>query len=1190
MTGPDGFETQRDVATEAGTAAELGAAGFDDVHQIGSGGFGVVYRCTQPELDRTVAVKVLTPDLDEESLARFLREQRAMGRLTGHPNIVNVLHVGTTDSGHPYIVMPYHPQGSLEERIRRDGPLELDEVVHLGVKMAGALETAHQLGVIHRDVKPGNILITEYAEPALTDFGIAHVSGSFETGSDAVTGSPAFMAPELIEGSPPSPASDIYGLAATLFCAATGHAAFERRSGERLVAQFVRITSQPVPDLREEGIPDEVSSVIERAMSTDPHGRPTATEFGDALRQFQLDRHQPVDDMTLPTGPGYTPPGTPAATLPAVRERTLPLELTSFVGRRRELTEIKNDLAASHLVTLTGIGGVGKTRLALRAAADVRRAFDDGVYLVELAEVGDPSLVVDVVAAALRLRNRSPRPLVDAVIEFVASRHVLLVLDNCEHVIEAAADLAHAMLRAGPQLRVLATSREPLGIQGEAVFRVPPLATPDLEPRGVAAKAPPSEAVTLFAERAAASEPGFELTESNRDAVAEICRHLDGLPLPIELAAARTRAMSPQQILERLADRYKLLVMGPRDVPTRMQTLRLSMDWSFELLQPEEQLLWARLAVFAGSFEIDAAEGICAEGMTTDELLDLVTSLVDKSILIRGPVEAVARFRMLETVREFGREKSEQSGEYPELRRRHRDWYQQLALDAEADWISPRQVEWIVRLDRELPNLREAMAFSLTETSEPDNQAGLRIAGALFPFWLSRGLFREGGHWLDLALAHYPRRPTAERVNALQAAGMLAGLHGAFPAGTALIAEGQSLLDELDDPVSAVRLALADGFLALYGADPDRAIERLHTAIETLGTHDITPYIDVGIQVVLGWAYGVHGDIAQSMECNERVLATTEDRGESMFRSYALWGTAIVRWMEGDLDRARRSADEGLRLIRSVDDPATGAIYLGVLACIAWSADETERAAVLLGAADSLRRAMGLLMFPQITRPRRCVRAGRVSVTRRASVRRCPPHRRSAELRRSRGLRPPRTGGTLCATAGSGPGHHTDQTRAADRGARGRRLDQQGDRHSAGDLAANRRGPCGTHSDQTGLRVTCPDRGLGRRAKAGGGFLNLGVTGPSRKRVDVFRGTPPGPHAQRAAHPSVGRDAPNTSYQSVATGPDRPPSPVTSHCSCVPSATAITSRAISPAAMSSRSSPRSCIRDTPAVNSCSSPS
>ncbi|RZK69869.1 MAG: serine/threonine protein kinase, partial [Rhodococcus sp. (in: high G+C Gram-positive bacteria)] len=234
MTDVDPFATQRDVS--GSVTAELAAAGFEDAQEIGRGGFGVVYRCTQAALDRTVAVKVLTADLDEENRARFLREQRAAGRLTGHPNIVNVLHAGVTENGRPFIVMPYHAQGSLDARIRRHGPLPLDEALRLGVKMAGALETAHRLGILHRDVKPGNILITDYGEPALTDFGIAHIAGGFETTAGVVTGSPAFTAPEVVAGEPPSPAADVYGLGATLFAAITGHAAFERRSGEQLMA------------------------------------------------------------------------------------------------------------------------------------------------------------------------------------------------------------------------------------------------------------------------------------------------------------------------------------------------------------------------------------------------------------------------------------------------------------------------------------------------------------------------------------------------------------------------------------------------------------------------------------------------------------------------------------------------------------------------------------------------------------------------------------------------------------------------------------------------------------------------------------------------------------------------------------------------------------------------------------------
>ncbi|MGH8966385.1 MAG: serine/threonine-protein kinase, partial [Actinomycetes bacterium] len=274
MTDGDPLRTRRDVAAMVGD--ELRAAGFDDAEEIGRGGFGVVYRCRQPTLERTVAVKVLTAELDEENRERFFREQRAMGRLTGHPNIAGVLQAGTTDSGWPYLVMPYHPQGSLDARIRRHGPLTREEVLRLGVKTAGALETAHRAGILHRDVKPANILITDYGEPALTDFGIAHITDGFETATGTVTGSPAFTAPEVLGGDPPTPAADVYGLGATLFAALTGHAAFERRSGEQVVAQFLRITSAPVPDLREDGVDGDLAAVIEQAMARTPEARPTA--------------------------------------------------------------------------------------------------------------------------------------------------------------------------------------------------------------------------------------------------------------------------------------------------------------------------------------------------------------------------------------------------------------------------------------------------------------------------------------------------------------------------------------------------------------------------------------------------------------------------------------------------------------------------------------------------------------------------------------------------------------------------------------------------------------------------------------------------------------------------------------------------------------------------------------------------
>src|SRR6202158_917220 len=401
MMDSDPFRTQREVGSAVVT--ELNAAGFGDAEEIGRGGFGIVYRCTQVALDRIAAVKVLTAELDENR-ERFLREQRAMGRLTGHPNIVSVLQVGETQSGYPYLVMQYHRQGSLEARIRRLGPLALHGVLRLGVKMAGALETAHRLGIVHRDVKPANILLTEYGEPALSDFGIAHISGGFKTATGTFTGPPAFTAPEVLSGDPPSESSDVYGLGATLFCALTGHAAFERRSGEQIVAQFLRIASKPAPDLRESGIPDDVSAVVERAMSREPHDRQSAAALGEELQQIQARRGFPVDEMAL-RAEGEAEHPAPCASGAAARARRtvgdLPLELTRFVGRRTELAAVKNWLPASRRVTLTGIGGVGKPRLALRAAAEARPDFADGVWLVELGELRSGSLLVDVVAASL---------------------------------------------------------------------------------------------------------------------------------------------------------------------------------------------------------------------------------------------------------------------------------------------------------------------------------------------------------------------------------------------------------------------------------------------------------------------------------------------------------------------------------------------------------------------------------------------------------------------------------------------------------------------------------------------------------------------------------------------------------------------------------------------------------------------
>ncbi|MDI9918344.1 protein kinase [Rhodococcus sp. IEGM 1379] len=974
MNDNDPFQTRRDLLPFL--VDELGAEGFDDAREIGRGGFGVVYRCVQTGLDRTVAVKVLTADLDEENRVRFFREQRAMGRLTGHPNIVGVLQVGATDTGRPYLVMPYHSQGSVDARIRRQGPFSVEEVLRLGVKMAGALETAHLLGILHRDVKPANILLTDYGEPALTDFGIAHIADGFKTATGTVTASPAFTAPEVLGGELPSPASDVYGLGATLFSVLTGHAAFERRSGEQVVAQFLRITAQQVPDLRENGFPDDVCGIVEKAMSRDPVDRPSALALGEYLRELQFHHGFPVDEMALraehtaerqdpqPPPRRWSPPTPPAG---QIVERHLPLELTSFVGRRAELAEAKNLLSVSRLVTLTGIGGVGKTRLALQVAAKAQKDFADGVWLVELGELHEESLVVVAVAAALGVRDQSARPLQDIVVEFLANRTLLLVLDNCEQVVDAVAGLAEALLRACPQLKILTTTREPLGIGGESVVRVFPLAVPDPDQEPSLRVLPRYDAVTLFVERAAAAVPGFELTEENRAVVTRICQRLDGLPLAIELAAARLRAMSPEQILERLDDRYALLTRGSRAAPTRQQTLRWSIDWSYDLCTPEEQQLWGRLSVFAGSFELDAAEDVCGGGAASEGLLDSLSSLVDKSILIREEYDTAVHFRLLETLRDYAREKIQQGGEYEVLRDRHLDWYRKLALDVEAGWISPRQLELIDRLDRELPNMREALEYGLSDDDESGVQAGLQMATALYHFSLTRGLYSESRHWLDSFLARDAGKPTSGRIRAIHADILLAAVQGDLLAATALMEEGRALAAQLTDPLAQALLDHADGVLSLYRDDLPRAVSRLENALEVFDARgDLTR--EVSVLQILGLVYELLGESQRSIGCYEKALAITESHGESVYHSYTLWAMSVAMWRQGDQGRAVGLLEQALQLTEQVNDPLTCAACLEVLAWIAAAEGNSRRAAVLIGAAEELGHSVGsvTVVFPTL--------------------------------------------------------------------------------------------------------------------------------------------------------------------------------------------------------------------------------
>ena len=615
-------------------------------------------------------------------------------------------------------------------------------------------------------------------------------------------------------------------------------------------------------------------------------------------------------------------------------------------------------------MTLTGIGGVGKTRLALRVAANTRRVFADGVWLVELADLRDGALLEGLVAAVLGLRPQSTRPLREILVDFLAQRELLLVLDNCEQLVQAAALLAETLLSACPKLRILATSREALGIGGEAVLPVPPLTVPDPD-----ASASPgvsgSDAASLFAERAEAALPGFELTENNVATVARICARLEGLPLAIELAAARLRVLSPEQILQRLTDRFTLLSRGSRGAPTRQQALRLCVDWSYELCTPTERRLWAQLSVFAGGVELDAAEQVCCWDEESVDLIDVLAALVDKSILIRGQSGTTVRFRMLETLRDYGREKALASSEYLDLRRRHLHWYRQLALDAEAGWISARQLDWIARLDREQPNLRESLEFALTDKAESDD--ALAFATALQPVWVSLGQLGEGRHWLDGALAAAPTAASAVRAKALWWDCLLAELQGDIAAAAALDAAAQALTEQSTNPIAHAWVDLTEGVHEVFTGDPAHAsavLPRAHAAFAAQGDR----YAQVLVLIYQGWARELQQDTAGALSCYEEAIAITESHGESVYRSYALWGAAVAVWRQGDRDRALRLLTQSLDLVRGRRDAFLAAPCLEVLAWIASAEGSTRRAAVLLGAAQALGQLTGssTVVFPAL--------------------------------------------------------------------------------------------------------------------------------------------------------------------------------------------------------------------------------
>ena len=633
----------------------------------------------------------------------------------------------------------------------------------------------------------------------------------------------------------------------------------------------------------------------------------------------------------------------------------LPAELTSFVGRRHELAVTRRILATSRLLTRTGEGGVCKTRLAIRTAAEVLRTFPDWVWFVELAALHDPQLLPHTLANALELRQVSPDPAADLA-SYLEPQSLLMVLDNCEHLTEDCAVLASKLLAAAPGLHILATSRHTLGIEGEQILSVPPLSVPATDRDVLAGDATHYESVTLFLDRAAAVAPGFAIVDDNRAAVVELCRRLDGIPLAIELAVVWLRVLSPKQILERLQDRFRLPTSDRPAAPARQRALEATIGWSFDLCSPTEQLMWARLSVFAGGFDLEAAEEVCSgDEIARADVLGLIAGLVNKSVIIRQQAteHTAAWYQMLETIRQFGAKRLAERDQVRSLRIRHRDHYRALAGQFAVESFSPRQADWFVRLRREHDNVRTALDFCLADPEEA--RFAFDIAAPIWNFWFA-GFLREGHRYLVRALTQ-ATDPTPSRAYALWAAGYLAMFAGEVDQTMQMMEDAAELAERFDDDLLRARIKEGTGQATIYQGDLPAAMALLEDA--RAGFRAIGNPLGEFDALILLSAAAFFLDDPRVDEYAQQALALAEDHGALSSKAYALWSVALGQWHSREYAQGIQSGRACIRLFQTMHD-LTG-ISFGVQA-VSWNAaaaSPDDRSARLLGASQAVWRASG---------------------------------------------------------------------------------------------------------------------------------------------------------------------------------------------------------------------------------------
>jgi non-specific serine/threonine protein kinase len=975
---------------------------------VGEGGMGTVFRGVQLALERPVAIKVIRPALVlvPGLVERLRREALAVARLR-HPNVIAIYDFCSSEQAGAYLVMEFVEGESLAAALEREGQFAPSYAVAVLRQICGAVQTAHDVGVIHRDLKPQNILL----EPPATaprvrvlDFGIAKLVESATTeqplsAEGHLIGTPLYMSPEQASGLPVDARTDVYALGCILYELVTGRPPFVGPGVAKILIDHTTREPKP-PSRREAGVPAWLDAVTLNALEKDPADRfqsaaELASALAEGLQEMSEARASARATRVAAPAPARSRLARPCA------PNNLPTPATSFVGRERDIADVVAALAAAPLVTLTGPGGVGKTRLAIRAASELlARAPDaddapDELWFVDLAPASSRAGVTGAVASVLDLRTESEPETVVEIARRLGRRRALLVLDNCEHVTDAAAALVTSLLAACSDLRVLATSRASLGVAGEAIHPIAALGLPG--PSASSDEAAASEAVVLFIERAQLVSTVFRVTTENYDVVADICRQLDGLPLAIELAAARARILTVHQIRDRLRDRLRLL----RSTATtgRHESLRAAIDWSYNMLGTGERMLFDRLSVFSGGFTIDAIEAVCADdAVDAVDALDILAGLVDKSLVTVTHAGREARYFLLDTVRAYAREKLAACGDADRFRARHRDYFLEFSETAAKKLHGREGAEWGARLQGEIDNLRAALAWSRDEVG--DGLAFLRLATALHVFFYERGYLGEGRVWIDAALERAGDVAPAElRTLALTGVGNLAHDQGDLAAARAYQERALAINREVGDRAGVASALHNIGNILLLVGDYARARahfeESLAICREMNRPHNVALSLFTQACVAVETAAWDRADelLAESDALYASIghtfglsLVRTEQAYEAMVRgqldriepllaealalaqavehrhnvaTVAAYRANVARYL-GRFDDAEARGAEALETFRALGDKDCSSMMLYVLARAARQRGDHDVAAARLKESLALRTQLGL--------------------------------------------------------------------------------------------------------------------------------------------------------------------------------------------------------------------------------------